>query len=272
MAVTMTLSSWTAPSATLSLTVSGGSSVTRLTRTDANGTAGVRLPAGTLPITSSTTVKDYEYSVDTTYKPGVEWTAWSGSVAVAQVNLLPNKPGMAYLTVPRRPTLGATIWEGDPIEPTNPPGRVVVRFNADRQGSASVHQVVDRADPVIVLHPLPMRTGSLQIRCVALDAVRYLSTTLQRAEVFMLRQADVYLLDFYFTVSALHISTPDPGPGERRYWLLDVDFTEVARLPGEVTVDPDWTYAGVATENTTYLALLGKYTNYGDLLTRGRSA
>lgn len=249
--------------------VAGATVVTRIVRSDSNGVNAVRLAAGQLPASGNIAVEDYEASMLT----GTPITYYVydavGLVAQATVTNEPTyantAPGLVYLTCPPRPGLGRALNTG--ARPDEP---VVTSYDARSVAASTVHRVVDRADPVVILRTAQLPEGVLQITCPSLASAQGIGYVLGQPYTFMLRQSDQDSLDFHFVMTGTSLSHAQESWGtvdgrvERR-WVLDVSYTEIATPPEEVTRTAGWTYADVTAAHATYAAVLGTYATYLDL-------
>ena len=270
MAVSIVTTPGARTAAVLRFTVLAGATVvTRIVRSDSNGVNSVRLPAGQLPASGDIAVEDYEASMLT----GTPITYYVydavGLVAQATVTDEPtfanSTPGLVYLTCPPRPGLGRVLNSGARADEP-----VVTSYDARSSAASTVHRVVNRADPVVILRTAPLPEGNLQITCPSLASAQAIGFVLAQPATFMLRQSDQDSLDFHFVVTGMGLSHgPAPwgtveGRDEWR-WVLDVSYTEIATPPETVTRTAGWTYADVTAAYATYIAVQGTYATYLDL-------
>jgi hypothetical protein len=265
MAVTVTLSrnlqrvrihiDNTAPAAT----------ITQVIRSDVSGVAAVRVDAGKLPNSAASfDVYDYEYAFIADTVP-VTYTVYAttGIVATATITPAITARGLSYLTVPRRPTLGFQLAGSTTFD-------VVVTFDESRLSPSTVHRVVGRADPVVVLAPLAFSTGTMTIRSASLAGAQRVAQVLSNAEIFMLRQSDQVNLDFYFAVASVAMTHSDQDwtrvPRPERRWDVAVGFTRVAAPPGVLVPAKAWTYDLLAAGYRDYLTVRGSFTTYTDVV------
>jgi hypothetical protein len=249
--------------------VAGATVITRIVRSDSNGTNAVRLPAGQLPASGDIAVEDYEASMLT--GTPITYYAYDAVGLVAQATVTDEPtfantvPGLVYLTCPPRPGLGRALNTGARADEP-----VVTSYDARSVAASTVHRVVDRVDPVVILRTAPLPEGVLQITCPSLATAQGIRFVLAQPYTFMLRQSDQNRLDFHFVVTGTGLThNADPwgtveGRLERR-WTLDVSYTEIATPPEEVTRTAAWTYADLTAAHATYVAVQGTYATYLDL-------
>jgi hypothetical protein len=242
--------------------------LTQVIRTDAAGSAAVRMPSGAyggLPISAPTYVSDYEYSLQTGGVP-ITYYVYTATAIVATVTLPPlTQHGVAYLTVPLYPASGLLLSAAGA-----PTDSIAVQYDQTSQGTSTVHPVVGRTDPLVVLGAAADPTGTLVIRCASLAAAQQLIGVLSSPAIFMLRQSDQVNLDFYFAVTSVSLAhsaedwTTSPRP-ERR-WDVSVSFASVASPPGILVPIGAWAYADLLAGYRDYLLVRAAFATYGDLL------
>jgi hypothetical protein len=240
-----------------------------LIREDINGRYEVRTPAGTFPLAfgQQIDIDDYEASLaagtTVTYST-INLDGTTGSST--SVAIPPDLPGWSYLTCPLHPGLGMVLATGPYKD------QVIIRTLTEQRASAtSIHQVVDRPDAVPVLRELNGATGTMDLSCPSLAVAQAVLTTLEHAEVWMLRQSDQLPYEPYFVVTGTRLdhsedSWLDPGTGRlERRWSVGVDFTTVLRPTGNISTTADWDYDAVLPYGS-YVNVRGTFPNYGDLI------
>jgi hypothetical protein len=226
------------------LTVTPTGTVTSIMRTDANGTNPVRTQAGLLPTASPFVVTDNE----ATLTGPILYTVQDGG-AGASVTTALNVDGQVWLTVPVAP--GKSL-------------QVELNTNAQttRASLSTVHEVIDRADPIVTLAPLKLRTGTLELWCSTYEQGRALEQLYDRGDVVQLRQ-DVPGLDMYHVTTQTSL-TPASDTSPRR-WFLGVDFQEVAYPLGNQVGTLGWDFNDVAAAYSTFTAVQVTYATFNDL-------
>lgn len=219
--------------------------VTSLIRVDGRGTAAVRTPAGTFPLTGSATIIDHEGSLI----PGDQITYLARNAAGTLAYL--NAPqqwwtGQLWLDVPTAPDLSLDLAGL---------GIVLFDLSATYDSAGTVHQVIGRADPVTVLGPLRLPAGILEFVCPNLPAARTLVRALSAQAVLGLRQSDLSTVDGYFTVDAVTLAPADERTWNtdterlERRWRVSVTYTGAAAPSGDAgsgTAAAAWTYDALA--------------------------
>ncbi|MCZ9883721.1 hypothetical protein [Arthrobacter sp. B2a2-09] len=236
----------------IQLSITQTNSVTKITRSDANGIAEVRVAAGQLPSasTGTTIVTDYEaasgvcnYTVTTTN---------TSDIATASTTLTLAKP---WLMVPIAPNYSSTV-------------ETVTNYGAGRSSNSTVHQIIGRADPLVVLGKLGTRTGTLEIWTDSIASANALARVFDRGEIVMLKQGDNAGMDMYFTADDLDISPYSvAGAGLTRY-KFTVRYREVVRPYGNLAGALGWTFDALASRYSTFDQILADYATF-DALTLG---
>jgi hypothetical protein len=235
----------------IQLSITQTNSVTKILRSDSNGIAEVRAASGQIPsaATGTTVISDYEaangvcnYTVTTTD---------ASDIATASATLTVAKP---WLMVPIAPNYSETV-------------ETVTNYSAGRSSRSTVHQIIGRADPLIVLGKLGTRTGTLEIWTESIVSANKLARVFDRGEVVMLKQP-VSGMDMYFTADDLEISPFNvEGPDLTRY-KFTVRYTEVVRPYGNLAGALGWTFNALASRYSTFDQILSDYATF-DALTLG---
>lgn len=188
----------------LQISITPTATVTELLRTDANGTAPVRVGAGVFPRTAALTVTDYEAALygSVTYRAG------NGSVTHR------NEPALPCLVPLRQPAAGRTVQS-------------VTAFSAARASLGTVHQGLDRPAPLVALGSLGLRSGSLGLWGETHAEVRALESLIDGAGVVMFKQSENQGQDLYFV--ALGTTVEPDGDEAADGWVLRVEYQETAR-------------------------------------------
>lgn len=247
--------------------------VGKVMRSDANGVHSVRAEAGALPSAAiSLVLLDYEAPL--LWHSVVRYDVYDtgnqirGSVTVDASNpYWSEQRGLLSLGVPLYPSYGLVLNDGAHIAQS-----VITDYSDTHSGQSTVHQVVGRSDPVVVLRPGGTRVGRFTLACPSLAVSQEVADVLGLAQVLHLRQSDQANLDLYFiTANTTHTHserdwTQTPQP-ERR-WFLEVEFVEVAWPAGVVVPVTVWTYADVLAGYGDYNAVAATFATYADLLER----
>jgi hypothetical protein len=257
----------------LQITNPNAYNIGKVMRTDANGVHSVRTEAGALPTTAATlTLLDYEAPM--LWHSVVQYDVYdAGNVVRGSVVIDETSPywaeerGGMYLGVPLYPSYGLTLNTGaDPAQP------VMTSYTDTHTGQSTVHQVVNRSDPAVVLRPGGYRTGRFTLACPSLASSQQVAAILNQPQVFLLRQSDQNNLDLYFVTAAVTTTHSDENwtqtPQPERRWFLDVEFIEVAWPTGVIVPVTVWTYADVLAAYGDYNAVAATFATYADLLER----
>lgn len=229
--------------ASIALTLKPTGLVTAIMRTDANGARPVRAQAGQLPTSSATVLIDNEAALDGT----VTYTVVGGGGASASTAI---DIGEAWLTVPVTPLRSGRL-------------DLVTGYDGARASRTVVHQVIGRADPMVTLGPLELRTGALEVWCSTAAAARALELVYDRGEVVQLRQ-EIAGLDMYHVATATRVA-PDPAQTDPRRWVLTVDYVEVQWPTGDQLGTLGWSVDDVSATYPTIMALAATYPTVNDL-------
>lgn len=232
----------------VSLDLNRTETVDRVTRTDANGTADVRLMPYQLDGTGRVVLVDYEatHGLNT-------YQVRSASGAVLATATATLSIGSPWLSVPVLPELSATVQQ-------------VTDYSAARTSSSVVHQVIGRPDPLVNIGKLGLRQGALEIWTPDLASARALEAVVDSGEVLMLKQA-VAGLDMYFTAVETE-SIPYSPEGAATRYRFTVRYVEVARPDAFLKGGRGWTFNKLAKSLSSFNAITAAYASF-DALTKG---
>jgi hypothetical protein len=234
--------------ASVLLTITKTATVSRIERTDINGTHEVRVPAYTLPSAGAGIlhITDYEAAHGSvTYRV---YHSGSSSVATKTATVTLAQP---WVFVPALPELSVTVPQ-------------ITTYQSARTSSTILHKVIDRADPVVSIGKLGLREGQLEIWCPDYLSTRALDAAIDSGEILQLRQT-VPGLDMYFTVSDTDVQ-PYSEEGALTQYRYSVRFQETARPVDKLKGGRGWTYAELADSFATYAEVTAAYATYADLL------
>lgn len=271
MALTVAVTDRTLQRLRLQITNPDAYTIGKVMRSDANGTHSVRVEAGVLP-TAATVLVLLDYEAPLLWHAVVRYDVYdTGNVVRGSVSVDATSPywaeqrGVLYLGVPLYPSYGLTLNDG-----ADPAQSVITDYTDVHSGQSTVHQVVGRSDPVVVLRPGGTRVGTFTMACPSLAASQEVAGVLALPQVFHLRQSDQANLDLYFVVAN---TTHSHGaadwaqiPQPERRWFLEVEFVEVAWPPGVLVPVTVWTYADVLAGYGDYNAVAAVFATYADLL------
>lgn len=203
---------------------SSGWQGTTIRRTDANGTSvvvrendGGQDAVGTSG-SATMTVTDYEAALT----GPVSYTVTDGNGGTATANLAaPSAPGLSL-------TLPATSAPGVPVAPTYAQVDRLTRYSETSPSRSTVHEVINRADPIVNPGPLGYRSGVFVIWAKDFATARQVRAMLALGLTAHLRQPDFPGLDLYFTVVGdVTIEHEDEDTSPRR-WSVTIAYQEVA--------------------------------------------
>lgn len=197
-----------------------------ITRTDANGTAPVRLLPDQEPIAGVLTVYDYEAALDGTATYAATDSAAVTVAAAALVNVPAPRLAAAVL-----PHLSATL-------------AAVTDYDAARDSTATVHRPAFRSDALVVTGPMRYRSGTLTAWAGSYADARAVEEVLSSGEVALLRQPTYAGMDMYLTATGVRVSPLGDETTTRR-WEVTVDYQEVKAPTGPVRSGAAWTLDGV---------------------------
>ena len=229
------------------LTITPTDNVTRVRRTDANGTYDVRTMAGVLPHTAPgvLVLDDYEANGTATYT--VTTTA---ETITGKIVLVLSTP---WLSTPEAPQFSAPVQS-------------VMTYGAGTSTLSTVFEPEGRADPIVIVRGASSRRGSMVIAGGDYATTLGLLRLCQRGQTMQLRQLQHPGMDMFFIPMQSDIQTA-LAAGERSVFDLAVQYIEVARPTGALSGALGWTYAALAADFATYGDVFDAYASYGDLRT-----
>lgn len=210
--------------------VPGELGTTQVVRSDANGTAPVRLREGQEPIDGVMVATDYEAALTGPLTYTV--TDGLGGVAVASTTLA----GVTspWLSVPVLPQLGIRV------------AAVLDDYTSGYEARGVLHTVIDRPDRVPTLAPLSTRSGRFTVLCGSHQDAVTVAAVYNRGQVVHLRQPTHGGMDAYHVATGVDVS-PD-GPR----WLVSVQWAEVARPTGPLLGGIGWDWATLSSQYTDW--------------------
>lgn len=186
-----------------------------ITRADLNGSGTVRLQEGQEPISGFLTIFDYEAALNGTITYQVLDSASTVTTDTVTTNV--SNP---FLNAPVLPHLRESIY-------------AVEDYDSARENSSTVHNIVDRADPLVVSGPLRYAQGNLTLHATSFARAKAIEAIAAPGEVLLFRQPDFEGMDMYLVAKRVNIR-----PAERtisgRKWSVDIDYTAVKSPSGPV--------------------------------------
>ena len=236
------------------LTITPTAEVTRVRRSDANGTADVRTMTAQLPHPSASGVlvlDDYEAAQgEATYTV----TTDAGNVTGSIIQTL----GSPWLGTPENPQFSAPVPS-------------VLTYNAGSATLSTVHEPEGRIDPIVIVRGASTRRGSMTIEGGSYADTLNLLRLCQRGQTMMLRQLQHPGMDMYFLPMNADIQT-SIAAGAGSTFDLAVQYIEVARPDGALSGALGWTWAELATAFPTWADVYDSYDSWGDVRTDRRTA
>jgi hypothetical protein len=230
------------------LTITPTADVTRVRRSDVNGTADVRTMTDQLPHTAPAVLvlDDYEAAHGSTR---YTVTTASGSVTATIVLAL------------------ASPWLGTPENPQHSAAVAsVLEYGAGMQTRTTVHEPDDpRVNPIVIVRGASTRRGSLRIAGGNYATALKILRICQRGQTMLLRQpGDHEGMDMYFIPMNAEIVT---AMAARSSSIFDVtlSYLEVGRPLGALSGALGWTWAGLDTDFPTWGDVEEAYASWADV-------
>ena len=229
------------------LTITPTADVTRVRRSDVNGTRDVRTLTGQLPHTGVDVLEldDYEAAHGT-----ARYTVTTAAGTVTASIVL-------ALTGP---------WFGTP---ENPQHSVVVNsfqdYNAGTSTLSTVHEPEGRdIAPIVIVRGASTRRGSLRIEGGSYAAALKILRIFQRGQTMLLRQPEHTGMDMYFVPMNADIVT---ALAALKSSVFDVtcNYIEVGRPEGALSGALGWTWGGLETDFPTWGDVEEAYATWGDV-------
>lgn len=236
----MTTISAVQAAAAVTLVLTTTTNVDSILRSDANGNALVRVPAGTFPRATTVTLTDWEAAIS----GPVTYTAGD---AVARLTMTASSP---WLIFPFRTGLALELIQ-------------VNDYSAGRTSLGTAHQVPGRPEPLVALGRLAYRSGSLDILCESLAAVRTLESNLDKAGLAMLKSPDQPGMDMYFTAADITTKQVEGG-----LWMASMAYLETARPSADLSA---WTFKALRQSFATFAAVREAFEDFDALARNDRT-
>ncbi|AYN55952.1 minor tail protein [Arthrobacter phage Noely] len=247
-----------AAAAAVQLTIDAPAGIRSLVRRDSNGINDVRTKENVLGVVPP--AGELIYVTD--YEPG------SGPL---RYDLTDQNGVLVSLEV-----LGFALdgpWLFCPVIPGySKPLVAVTKIGADLENLSTVHGgLLGREDPIVVMRPLGLRSGSMTIWAGSYaDALEVLAP-LKRATAMMLRQPEHEGLDMYFAPLGASLAHEDQE-GSATTWGVQVNYQEIKRPEGPIAGALGWTYADLAAAAPRYQDLPRTFATYADMRLNRRKA
>lgn len=158
------------------------------------------------------------------------------------------------------PQIGGVQLPGLAFDP-----ELVTGYEARREASSTVHQVVGRSDPVVVLGPTRLRSGRLDVWCRTHADALECAHVLAQARMLMFRQADHPGLDMYFLATTVD-TTPLESTAAGWFWQTSCEFLELRNPSMPLLGAAGWTFDDVAATYPTFAAVRAAFPDFDALL------
>lgn len=230
--------------------------VVGLTRSDGNGARDVRAVAGVRMQDGTYLVTDHEaaltglvtYTV-ATQRVDVPDPATTTEVATASARLDVAGNRFTQVITPR-------LTASSPIVET---------YDSTRTSSGTVHDVIDRADPIVTKGVLRLRRGRMTVWQPTHEAALALESLFAAGDEVLWRQDEYPGLDMYLTAGNVAVR-PYAAITDPRRWAVELDYVEVAFPTAPIAGDAAWNYLAGAKRNATYWGDLREFATYADRL------
>jgi hypothetical protein len=229
------------------LTITPTEDITRVRRSDVNGTQDVRTLTGQLPHTGTDvlTLDDYEAA----HGPArYTVTTAAGTVTSSIVMSLP----MPWFGTPENPQHSVSVNSFED-------------YAAGMSTLSTVHEPEGRdLDPIVIVRGGSTRRGSLRIEGGTYAAALKILRIFQRGQTMLLRQSDHAGMDMYFVPMHADIVTALAALKSSQFDVT-CTYIEVARPNGALSGALGWTWAGLEAAFTTWGDVEEAYASWADV-------
>lgn len=232
------------------ISITPTATITRIQRTDANGSYDVRTLTGQLPWPAASgvlTLDDYEAAAGT-----------STYTVTTSVDIVTGSVGMDF---------GGIIWLGVPVTPQNSAQvKAVLSYDADQQARSTVLEPDGSPFPIIITRSASSRRGSMQLYAGTYAEALNLLRMFGRGQVVMLRQSDHAGMDMFFTSTSAGISTLSTAQGSSVF-SVTVSYIEVPRPRAALSGALGWTWGELKNTYATWGDVFNDFATWGDVRT-----
>lgn len=223
--------------------------VTRIQRTDRNGSYDVRVITDLLPWTAAQgtlTLDDYEAAAGTS-----TYTVTTSADVVT---------GSAVLTLDG-------IWLGVPVTPQfSAKVQTVTGYGAGLESRNTVLEPDGSPNPIVIIRSASGRRGQLSLWAGTYEAALALLRLCGRGQIIFLRQTDHGGMDMFFTATGANLSTLRTD-GTSSVFGVDVQYIEVPRPRGPLSGALGWTWGTLRNTYATWGDVFNAYATWGDVRT-----
>lgn len=224
--------------------------VTRVQRTDRNGSYDVRTLTGLLPwpVASGTlTLDDYE--------------AADGSSTYTVTTSADVVTGTASLD------LDGTVWLGVPVTPQF--SAKLQTLTAYAAGVTSRNTVIEpdgSPNPIVIIRSASSRRGQLTLWAGGYEAALALLRLCGRGQIILLRQSDHAGMDMFFTATNSELTTLRTD-GKDSVFGVQLTYIEVPRPRSPLSGALGWTWGELKNTYATWGDVFAAYATWGDVRT-----
>jgi hypothetical protein len=232
------------------LTIEPTGDVTRIQRTDRNGSYDVRVITGLLPWPASNgtlVLDDYEAADGTS-----TYTVTTTADAVGGTGTL---------------VMDGTVWLGLPVTPQfSAKVNTMTGYDAGLTSRNTVLEPDGSPNPIVIIRTSTSRAGTLKLWAGTYEAALALLRLCGRGQIIFLRQPDHKGMDMFFTATGAQLSTLRTD-GPNSVFGVDVGYIEVPRPRGPLSGALGWTWGELKNTYATWGDVFNAYATWGDLRT-----
>ena len=231
-----------------------------ITFTDGSQTVGGEVTFASRALTALSPVPYFSGNTSSTGTYGYAWKGTANDSWTARTT-----KGVQQITASTSLDLGGKPWLLVPIAPNySEQVETITGYTATRDTSSTVHNVIGRPDPVVVMGKLGTRKGSLEVFTKSLADAARVARVFDRGEVVLVKQG-VPGLDMYLAALSLDLAPYQvQGEADTRY-KLTVDYREVVRPPGDLAGALGWTFDALAQAHVTFDAQKASYATFDNM-------
>lgn len=238
------------PSASVAVQVAGApAGQVAITRTDVNGTNPVRTRQGQAPIAGAMTVIDYEPALIGAVAYDVVDSGGARVTASTSLAGLVTQPRITGVQLPQQSVVA----------------ELITGYDAAREGGSTVHRIIGRGDPIVVLGPTRTREGRLEVWCRTYADALAAMQTLSVARQLILRQPTYPGMDMYFVATNAR-TVPLDSTADGWRWQATCDYIETRSPALPLLGAAGWTFGDVVAHYPTFAAVRAAFTDFGDLV------
>lgn len=143
--------------------------------------------------------------------------------------------------------------------------RMVETYDAGQVSSGTVHEVIDRADPLVTKGALRRRRGRMTVWHQTYEDAERFTHLFDSGDEVLWRQATHRGLDMYLIADNVSTRPYDARTKVRR-WAVELDYVEVAFPTAPIAGDAGWNFRAGALRNATFWDDLREFPTFSDRL------